>query len=129
MQASGSVQVQAVTSQAQIPVEGATVTISTVGADGARTLLSLQRTDESGLTRSVSIDTPPAENSLSPDQARGWTSLRIAVSHPNYNSVIVNTVQVFPGVTTLQEMTLVPRGGLPEDPAGTEEFTIPDQGL
>ena len=129
MQASGSVQVQAVTSQAQIPVEGATVTISTVGADGVRTLLSLQRTDESGLTRSVSIDTPPASNRVSAEQGSRWSSLRIAVSHPNYDSIIVNTVQVFPGVTTLQEMTLVPRGGLPEDPAGTEEFTIPDQGL
>ena len=129
MQASGSIQIQAVTSRAQIPVEGATVTISTVGTDGSQILLSLQRTDDSGLTRRVRIDTPPLENSLSPDQARGWTSVRIAVSHPNYDSVVVNTVQVFPGVTTIQEAVLIPRGGLPTDPAQTEEYTIPDQGL
>ncbi len=110
-------------------MEGATVTISTVGADGAQTLLSLQRTDDNGLIRSVRIDTPPLENSLSPDQARGWTPVRVMVSHPNYDSIIVHTVQIFPGVTTLQEMVLIPRGGMITDPAQTEEFTIPDQRL
>ncbi len=129
MQASGSIQVQAVTSRAQIPVEGATVTISTAAADGTQALLSLQRTDDSGLIRRVRIDTPPLENSLTPEQPRGWTSVRIAVSHPDYDSVVVNTVQVFPGITTLQETSLIPRGGLPADPAQTEEYTIPDQDL
>ena len=129
MQASGSIRVQAVTSQAQIPVEGAVVTISTAAADGTRTLLSLQRTDDSGFTGIVRIDTPPLENSLSPDQPRGWTPVTIAVSHPMYDSIVVNTVQVVPGVTSVQEMALIPRGALPTDPAQTEEFTIPDQGL
>ena len=129
MQASGSVRVQAVTSQAQIPVEGAAVTISTVAADDSRTLLSLQLTDESGFTESVRIDTPPPENSQSPEQPRGWTPVRIAVSHPMYDSIIVNTVQVFPGVTTVQEMVMVPRGARPTDPAQSEQFTSPDQEL
>ena len=49
MPSSGTIQVQAVTSRAEIPVEGATVTISGMGSQGVRVLLSLQRTDESGM--------------------------------------------------------------------------------
>ena len=129
MPSSGTIQVQAVTSRAEIPVEGATVTISGVGSQGVRVLLSLQRTDESGRTLPIRIDTPQLANSLSPDQPRGWTDVRVAVSHPDYDGITVNTVQVFPGVETLQELALIPRGALPTDPGRTEEFDVPDQGL
>ena len=46
----GFIRVQAVTSQAEVPVEGATVSVSGTNNAGGRELLSLQRTDESGLT-------------------------------------------------------------------------------
>ena len=33
------------------------------------------------------------------------------------------------GVTTLQELILVPRGGVATDPGETEDITVPPQGL
>ena len=129
MPSSGSIQVQAVTSQAEIPVEGATVTITGQSSSGGQILLSLQRTDESGLTDPIRIDTPQLSNSLTPDQPQGWTNVRVAISHPNYDGIVVNTVQVFPGVETFQEMILIPRGSLPSDLGQTEEYTVPSQGL
>ena len=129
MQESGAVRVQAVASRAQLPVAGATVTVSLTDATGRWALLSLQRTDESGFTREIRVDTPPLVNSLSPDLAQGWTPVRIAVSHPNYDGVIVNTVQIFPGITTVLQAVLIPRGGIPGDLGETEEITVPPQDL
>jgi hypothetical protein len=125
----GFIRVQAVTSQAEVPVEGATVSVSGTNNAGGRELLSLQRTDESGLTDDVRIDTPALDNSLSPDMAKGWTDVTVTVTHPNFDGIIVNRVQVFPGVTTVQEAILIPRGALPSDLGETEVFNVPPQGL
>ena len=129
MPSTGFIRVQAVTSRAELPVEDAVVTVSRTAADGSRTLLSLQRTDESGLTKDIAVSTPAAENSLSPDQGKGWTDVTVAVSHPNYEGVVVRTVQIFPGITTVLELFLVPRESIPENPGQTESFTVPPQGL
>lgn len=129
MPSTGFIRVQAVTSQAEVPVQGATVTISGTDAEGGRELLSLQRTDESGFTEDISVNTPDAENSLNPDRVKGWTDVTVTVTHPNYDGITVRTVQIFPGVTTVQEAILIPRGGLPTDLGQTEEYSIPPQGL
>ena len=48
MQAMGTLVVRVYTSQAQIPVEGATVVVTTPGTNGKRKLLSVKATDRSG---------------------------------------------------------------------------------
>ena len=125
----GFLQVQAVTSRAEVPVVGATVSVTGEAPGGGRELLSLQRTDESGMTDAVSVSTPDRDNSLSPNQGKGWTDVTVTVSHPDYDGIVVNTVQIFPGITTVQELILIPRGGLPTDLSSTEVYTVPPQGL
>lgn len=125
----GFLKVQTVTSRAEIPVAGATVTVSTVVPGRGRELLSVQRTDESGMTDMISIPTPDLDNSLTPDQPQGWTDVQVAASQPNYDGIVIRDVQIFPGVTTLQELILVPRGGLPTDLGETEDIIIPPQDL
>ncbi|MBR4701666.1 MAG: spore cortex-lytic protein [Oscillospiraceae bacterium] len=125
----GFIKVQASTSRAELPVEGATVTITEGDPGSGMDLLSLQRTDESGQTDAISIDTPELSNSQTPDQAKGWTDVTVTVSHPDYDGITVTRVQVFPGVTTVQEMLLIPRGGFPLDPGASEHFDVPPQGL
>lgn len=125
----GFLKVQTVTSRAEIPVAGATVTVSTVRPGRGRELLSVQRTDESGMTDMISIPTPDLDNSLTPDQPQGWTDVQVAASQPNYDGIVIRDVQIFPGVTTLQELILVPRGGLPTDLGETEDIIIPPQDL
>ncbi len=125
----GFIKVQALTSRAEVPVDGATVTITEGDPGSGMDLLSLQRTDESGLTDAVSIDTPALQNSLSPDQAKGWTDVTVTGSHPDYGGIVVNRVQVFPGITTVQEIILIPRGAFPTDQGEIETFDVPPQGL
>ena len=125
----GFIKVQTVTSRAEIPVAGATVTVSTLRPGRGRVLLSVQRTDESGMTALVTVPTPDLANSLTPNQPQGWTDVQVAASHPNFDGVVVRDVQIFPGVTTLQELILVPRGGMPTDLGETETTTVPPQDL
>ncbi|MBQ1410570.1 MAG: spore cortex-lytic protein [Oscillospiraceae bacterium] len=125
----GFIKVQTVTSRAEIPVAGATVTVSTLRPGQGQVLLSVQRTDESGMTALVAVPTPDLANSLTPNQPQGWTDVRVGASHPNYDGVVVRDVQIFPGVTTLQELILVPRGGMPTDLGETEDITVPPQDL
>ncbi len=125
----GFLKVQTLTSRAELPVAGATVTVSTARPGGGRELLSVQRTDDSGMTALVTIRTPELANSLSPEQPQGWTDVQIGATHPNFDGVVSRDVQIFPGITTLQELILVPRGGMSGDPGETDDYTTPDQGL
>lgn len=125
----GFIKVQAVTSRAEVPVEGATVSISKGDPGSGMDLLSLQRTDESGLTNTISVDTPALQNSLTPDQAKGWTDVTVTVSHPDFDGIVVNRVQIFPEVTTVQEMALIPKDAFPTDLGKYETFDVPPQGL
>lgn len=129
MPTTGFLKVQTLTSRAELPVEGAVVTVSTVRAGGGRELLSVQRTDDSGMTALITVPTPELANSLRPEQPQGWTDVQIGATHPNFDGVVSRDVQIFPGITTLQELILVPRGGMPADPGETEDYTTPPQGL
>ena len=129
MPSTGFLKVQTLTSRAELPVAGATVSVSMARAGGGRELLNVQRTDESGMTTLLSVPTPELSNSLAPELPRGWTDVQIAASHPDYDGVVSRDVQIFPGVTTLQTLRLVPRGGMPTDLGETEEYSTPPQDL
>ena len=77
MPSTGFLKVQTLTSRAELPVAGAVVTVSTLRPGGGRELLSLQRTDESGMTRLISIPTPELSNSLTPERPQGWTDVQV----------------------------------------------------
>ena len=129
MPSTGFLKVQTLTSRAELPVSGATVSVSMARAGGGRELLNVQRTDESGMTTLLSVPTPELSNALAPELPRGWTDVQIAASHPDYDGVVSRDVQIFPGVTTLQTLRLVPRGGMPTDLGETEDYTTPPQDL
>ncbi|MBR3077627.1 MAG: spore cortex-lytic protein [Oscillospiraceae bacterium] len=129
MPSTGFLKVQTLTSRAELPVAGAVVSVSAARAGGGRELLNVQRTDESGMTELISVPTPELSNSLSPELPRGWTDVQIAASHPDFDGVVSRDVQIFPGVTTIQTLRLVPRGGMPTDLGETEDYTTPPQDL
>ena len=66
MQATGTLSVRVYTSQAQIPLEGATVVVAAPGEEGKYKLLSIQNTDSSGQICPVTIDAPSLGESTSP---------------------------------------------------------------
>lgn len=112
MQATGTLSVRVYTSQAQIPLEGATVVVAAPGEEGRLKLLSIQNTDSSGMIRPVVIDTPVLGESTSPNGLPGdgapFALCDIWAEQPGYAMLQVSGVQIFPGVETVQDMELVP---------------------
>ena len=133
MQATGTLSVRVFTSQAQIPLEGATVVVAAPGAEGKYKLLSIQNTDSSGLIRPVTIDAPALGESTSPGGLPGegapFAQCDVWAEQPGYAMLQVCGVQIFPGVETMQSMELLP---LPEGLCSLQqrgERDIPVQSL
>ena len=112
--AQGFIQVHIYTSNANFPLEGASVSITQRMPDGGARLISFQTTDSSGNTRPIAVETPALANSQSPNL---------------YERVLVENVQVFPGVTTLQDIQLLPMDALPDSWGQQQEFDVTPQAL
>ena len=97
-------------SQAELPLEGATVVVTQQGGGGKYRLLSVQATDSSGLIEPVEVPTPAAGESTHPVYGGEavYTVCSVWAEHPGYVMLQVNGVQVFSGVETVQEMELIP---------------------
>ena len=112
MQATGTLSVRVYTSQAQIPLEGATVVVAAPGEEGKYKLLSIQNTDSSGQICPVTIDAPALGESTSPGglpgTGRPFALCDVWAEQPGYAMLQVENVQIFPGVETVQNMELIP---------------------
>ena len=109
MENSGLLRVRVYTSQAELPLEGATVVVTREGGAGKYELLSVQTTDSSGLIRPVKIATPGTGQSTSPGRGpEGFTLCNVWAEHPGYAMLEAEGVQIFPGVETVQDMELIP---------------------
>ncbi len=121
MPQTGSLIVRTFTSQAQLPVSGATVIISSRAQDGRQNLYSIQTTDESGNTKPIQLEAPDKALSMRPDQAVPFSDYSLVVEHPDYFLATFEQLQVFPGVETVQDVPLIP---LPQ-PAGGGDSADP----
>lgn len=128
MQAQGTVVVRLFTSAAQIPLQGATVTITKRLPGGERKLLAVRVTNFDGFTDPVSIDTPPMAESQSYQAGLvPYAVVDIRVERTGFDRVIIENAQVFPDTQTRQEVALIPT---PENPGAfdrTETFLVPPQ--
>ena len=109
----GTLRVRVFTSNAQIPVEGATVVVTGVGENGKQDLISVQITDRSGLIRPVAIQTPVSGESTSPEGMNGglpFALVSVWVEHPGFAMLQMDGVQIFPKIETVQDVELVPLG-------------------
>ncbi len=124
----GYIQVRVFTSRAEIPLEGATVSI-TIDGDNSAALGGVRFTNREGLIDRVTVDTPPSGNSTKPFQDKGFAIFNIRVERENYYTILVKDAQVFPNITTIQNVEMIP---LPENaPKGEKLKTIviPPQNL
>lgn len=111
-QQTGRLVVRVYATSAQLPLEGATVVVTTQGHSGKFDLISLQKTDRSGMIDPVTIKTPVAIDSTM-ENVNGpipFSSCNVWAEHPGFLVQRVEGVQLFPGVTTRQDMELLPLG-------------------
>lgn len=107
----GELVVRVYATAAQLPLEGATVVVTAKEENGKFALISLQKTDRSGMTDPVAVRTPDVVDSTQQDQTeRPYRYCDIWAEHPGFLVQRVDGVQIFPGVTTRQDMELIPLG-------------------
>jgi hypothetical protein len=103
----GTLLVRVSTAGIFLPVEGADVRIS--GADeGNRSIHYLLTTDRSGLAEKIPLPTPAVSLSLSPGSVAGFSDYNIEVFKQGYYPVTFLNVPLFPGVTSIQAVELIP---------------------
>ena len=132
MESTGRLSVRVYTSNAQLPLEGATVVVTGQGTGGKRQLLSVQTTDSSGKIRPVTIQTPELWESTQPRREGApvpYAVCSVWAEAPGYAMLQVDGVQIFPGVETVQNMMMLPlvRGESSLDHHSVRE--IPTQSL
>ena len=120
---------KAVTSNARIPVEDVTITVTQRLPDGRYELLAVWITDESGKTPSIAIPTPDLSISQAPSQKRPFSLVYLMAEHALYERIAVRAVQIFSGIVSIQELQLIPLDEFPELQDQTEFFEIPPQQL
>lgn len=99
----GTLKVRVYTSEAQIPVTDATVVVTQQAPSGKYELLTVQSTDSSGEIQPVRIDIPLGERG-----EHSFVLCNVWAEHPGYVMLMVEGVQVFSGIDTIQEMALTP---------------------
>lgn len=127
--AEGTIVVRAYTSRASIPVVDATIIFSQIDRDGRQALLAVRQTDQSGRTAPVTVSTPDRSDSQVPEPGQPYALIRIDAHHPGYERILVENVQVFDGVQTLQELAMIPLEEYPASRNQTETFDLPTQNL
>lgn len=122
----GNLTFRVYTSDADLPVEGATVLIRQQQSPGR--LLGIRVTGSSGETDPLVVETPGAALSQSPENTiQPWTGLNVIVEHPDYERVTLQGLQVFPGIETVQTIRLIPLRRFDPAGSGQEDFSFTPQ--
>lgn len=126
MQTIGYLQARAYTSRAELPLEGTAVTV----VDPSGRLLGLRLTDSSGLTTPITLEVPDKANSLSPQTGKPVdATVNLYARLDGYAQILVEDVQIFPDVVTIQNLPLVPLSELPEQHNPGQVILTPPQNL
>lgn len=124
----GYLTVRTYTSSAQLPVVGATVSVTEQGTNGAK-LIATRITDRSGRTMPIQISTPNRSESLTPGQAVPFTKVNITIDKVGFDRVLVENAQLFAGITSELNVEMLPLGENPDSFNTTELVDVTPQEL
>ena len=127
MSATGYIQVNAYTSNARIPLQGAAITITR--PDGSA--IAMRLTNRSGtLDTPVEVTVPDRAASQTPNTGViPFTDVNLYARLENFETIAVQNLQVFPGTLTVQNLAMIPLSELPESYNQVEIFNTPPQNL
>lgn len=127
MSAIGYIQVHAYTSNAQIPLKDVAISITDMGG----TAIAMRLTNRSGLLDDpIAIEVPDLSSGQSPNTGIiPYTVVNLRARAENYEGIVAEKVQVFPDVTTLQNLEMIPLSEFPDEWNKIEVFDTPPQNL
>ena len=122
----GTIQVNAFTSNARIPLPDVAVAIT--AEDG--TAIALRLTDRNGLIEPISIPAPETSASLSPDIGmRPYTPINLYARKEGYEQRENIALQVFPDTVTRLDLEMIPLSELPQSWDKVALYTATPQNL
>lgn len=107
LQYTGQLKVSVISTVAYIPIEGATVTITTT--EEPNDVLLRLNTDISGETDIVTLDTPPLAYSEEFSDRQPYADYNVLVEAEGYEPVLVTGVQLLADRLALQQVRMMPR--------------------
>lgn len=116
----GSIVTRIYTSQARLPIQGATVAFTQSAPDGRQTLLAARVSDANGQTSPVRLATPDPAEGVSPGGETPYTLCTIWTEAPGYEYSVLPGVQVFPDTVTVQDILLTPLSLSPQEQGPTD---------
>ena len=126
MSASGTIEFRVFTSGANLPIEGAVVIVRYQDDPGQ--LLGILVTDESGLTRPLTIAAPDFSLGQSPEETeKPWVDLQVLIEHPGYEEVSLSGVQLFPDILSVQNVQMIPDQYADREETDLQEFNTTPQ--
>ena len=120
----GYIEVNAYTSQAQIPLKDVAVAIT--AEDG--TAIAFRLTDRDGLMKPVEIPVPPRTDSLTPEPTeKPFTTVNLYARLEGYEQRENMELQVFPDIVTRLELEMIPLSEFPSAWDKVVVYTAPDR--
>ncbi len=102
----GLLQVQALSRAGNRPIENARIRISYTGNPSS--IIEELRTNREGNTEVLTLDTPPLEYSLEPQENQPYSEYTIQVQAEGYEPVTVSSSELLPTIKSLQTVLLRP---------------------
>lgn len=127
----GKLRIRAYTAGGALPVENALVKIRGAEEDNRLVAYTLV-TDFDGLTPEVRLPAPSLEYSLSPDPLEApYSVYDVEISAPGYYTKRISGLTVFPGVSSIQLVNMIPYSGegYEDYPRGNINMVIPDNNI
>lgn len=100
----GTLKIHLINQSTGNPIQGARITLSYTG-NPSQTLEEVS-TDDSGNTEVLTLDTPPLEYSMEPNENQPYAEYTIHVEAPGYRDITVSAIDVLPGEESLQDVEL-----------------------
>ncbi len=126
LSATGYIQARAYTSYAQIPLQGAAITIT--ASDG--TAIAMGLTDRNGKLAPVALPVPDLSASQTPDSGQvPFATVDLHAQLQGYEQITVRKIQVFANTITDQNLEMIPLSELPNQWNQSEFFDTPSQNL
>lgn len=123
--ATGYLQVDVVSDANNFPITDANISISKT-EDPNQTLEEIT-TNSSGQTENISLEAPPLELSLTPQDLRPYAEYTIRITAPGFEPLIISGTEVLADTTAIQNARMIP---LAESGTNAEEtISIPEHTL
>ena len=123
--ATGYLQVDVVSDTNSFPITDANISISKT-EDPGKTLEEIT-TNSSGQTENISLEAPPPELSLTPQDLRPYAEYTIRITAPGFEPLIISGTEILANTTAIQNARMVP---ISDSNTKVEEvITIPDHTL